>query len=236
LDCGVLQYSFNKLKEDLMMKNKFQISFKRLVSVIIPLCSLIISCNTSTQQPPDTSTQQPPDTSTQQPPDTSTQQPPDTSTTLAEQKISDSDITGWSTSAANADTFCVYPIDSFYCCAPGSADGGATPYDSAGCKEVAYQTLTGPSEMIFSSHSMDFLTAGKADSMFTLMKSWKSPVISINGFDTSTAFATKALQSLTVYAHFNKYYLEFYILGVTDEAAGFDAATKFLNVYKNRIK
>ena len=206
--------------EDLIMKIKSQISFKRLVSVVIPFFSLIISCSSSTQQAPDTSSKH----------------LPDTSTTLLELKISDSDIPGWSTSAANADTFCIYPVDSFYCCAPGSVDGGATPYDSAGCNEVAYQTLTGPSEMIFSSHTMDFLTAGKATSMFTLMKSLKSPVISIAGFDTSAAFATKALQSFTIYAHFNKYYFEFYILGVTDENAGLNTAIQFLNVYKNRIK
>lgn len=194
------------------MKKNHYILFNRLILRILPLCTLILSCNSSMQPQPQTPT------------------------TIIELKITNSEIPGWSASAANSDTFCVYPIDSLKCCYPGSVDGGATPYETAGCKEVAYQTLTGPSEMIYSSHSMDFVTTSKATSMFTSMKSLKSPVISITGFDTSIAFASKALQSFTVYAHFNKYYFEFYILGVTDDAAGLDAAAHFLTLYKSRIK
>jgi hypothetical protein len=162
--------------------------------------------------------------------------PAPSKTTVDQLEISDAAVSGWAKSTANADTFCTYPIDSFYCCAPGSVDGGAVPYDSSGCKEIAYQTLTGPSPMIYTSYAMDFVTIAKASAMFGISKSSQIPNVAIPGFDISIAFAKSITNGVIVYAHFNKFYIEITLLGYTDDAAALDPASKFLGVFKEKIK
>ena len=158
-----------------------------------------------------------------------------TKTTLAELKIANTDMAGWADSASNGDTFCIYPGDSLYCCGPGSMDGGAVPYDSIGCKEVAFQTLTGPQQMAYAVHIMDFTTSATSTAMYAYIKNRKSSTLTIAGFDTSTAAGTEAINSISVIAHVNKYYFDLAFIGVTDNAAALDAAAKFLTTYKNRI-
>jgi hypothetical protein len=163
--------------------------------------------------------------------------PAPSKTTVDRLEISDSEVAGWAKSSLNGDTFCTYPIDSLYCCVPGSGDGYAIPYDSAGCKEIAYQTLTGPSSEIYSSHAMDFLSVAKASAMFGILKSMKAPNTAIPGFDISTAFADTIINDgLMVYAYFNKFYLEITLVGFTDKSTALATASEFLGVFKGKIK
>jgi hypothetical protein len=157
-------------------------------------------------------------------------------TTVGQLEISDTSVSGWAKSTANGDTFCTYPIDSFYNGPPGSIDGGAIPYDSIGCKEIAYQTLTGPGPMISSSYAMDFATIAKASAMFEYKKFSQIPNLAVPGFDLSTAFAKSLTNGATVYTHFNKFFIEITLLGYTDDAAALDPASKFLDVFKEKIK
>jgi hypothetical protein len=162
--------------------------------------------------------------------------PAPSKTTVGQFEISDTAIAGWAKSTANGDTFCTYPIDSFYNGPPGSIDGGAIPYDSIGCKEIAYQTLTGPSQVISSSYAMDFVTIAKASAMFEYKKFSQIPNLAVPGFDLSTAFAKSLTNGATVYAHFNKFFIEITLLGYTDATAALDPASTFLGVFKEKIK
>jgi hypothetical protein len=163
-------------------------------------------------------------------------EPSPSKTTVDQLEISDSTIAGWSHSSANGDTFCTYPIDSFYCCAPGNVDGGAVPYDSAGCAVIAYQTLTGPNQEISSSYAMDFLTVAKASAMFGKSKSSEASERAISGFDVSTAFADTVINGIKAFAHFNKFYVEITLLGFTDNATALACASEFLSVLKGKIQ
>ena len=159
-----------------------------------------------------------------------------TTTKIDEMKISAADVPGWAASAINQDTFCEYPGDSLYCCAPGSIDGGAVPYDSIGCVQVAFQSLTGPDPMLYSSHSMDFATSAKAKTMFDYIKRRLPSQVALSGFDTAVAVAGVGMQAVQVLAHFNKYYFELAFVGVVDTPACLQSAVRFLTVFKNRIK
>ena len=139
-------------------------------------------------------------------------------------------------SSVNADTFCTYPIDSFYNNAPGSIDGGAIPYDSAGCKEIAYQTLTGPGSEIYSSYAMDFVTVTKASAMFGISKSSQSSFTAVPGFDSSAAFAQSLTNGVKAYAHFNKFYIEITLIGFTDNSTALSTAGEFLGIFKGKIQ
>jgi hypothetical protein len=161
-------------------------------------------------------------------------EPAPSNTTVGQLEISDTAVSGWAKSTANGDTFCTYPIDLFYNGPPGSIDGGAVPYDSIGCKEIAYQTLTGPSPMISSSYAMDFVTIAKASAMFGYKKFSQIPTVAVPGFDISTAFAKSLTNGAMVYAHFNKFYIEITLLG--DSATALASAGEFLNVFKEKIK
>jgi hypothetical protein len=157
--------------------------------------------------------------------------------TVEQLKIPDFAVPGWSQSAQNGDTFAFYPIESLYGDVPGEMDGGAIPYDSLGCKEVAYQKLTGPAPMLYASYAMDFVTSDKAAAMFDHSKaSAASPAVAVPDFDTSAAFATEGFSSVEVYAHLNRFYFEITLIGVTDSAAALDAARDFLTIYKGKIK
>ena len=154
-------------------------------------------------------------------------------TTVDQLEISDSAVSGWAKSSANADTFCTFPIDSFYSGDFG-VDGKAIPYDSGGCKEIAYQTLTGPNSTVFRSYAMDFLTVSKASAMFGILKSMQVPNTAIPGFDISTAFVKSSISGATVYAHFNKFYIEITLVG--DSTTALASAGDFLGVFKEEIK
>jgi hypothetical protein len=163
-------------------------------------------------------------------------EPAPSNTTVGQLEISDTAVSGWAKSTANGDTFCTYPIESFYNGPPGSIDGGAVPYDSIGCKEIAYQTLTGPSPMISSSYAMDFVTVAKATNMFGILKSSQIPNLAVPGFDISTAFGKSLTDGAMVYAHFNKFYMEITLVGFTDKSTALATASEFLGVFKGKIK
>jgi hypothetical protein len=162
--------------------------------------------------------------------------PQPSATTVGQLKIADGEVAGWAKSVANSDTFAAYPIDSLYCCQPGSNDGGAVPYDSGGCKELAYQKLTGPDQMQYASFAMDFVTIEKASAMFEKLKAVRVPNVAIPGFATATAFATTGFYTVSVYAHFNKFYFEIVLIGVTDTTVGLTAAKDFLTIFKGKIQ
>jgi hypothetical protein len=163
-------------------------------------------------------------------------EPVPSKTTVDQLEISDSDISGWAKSTANGDTFCTYPIDSFYNGPPGNIDGGAVPYDSIGCKEIAYQTITGPSTMLCFSYAMDFITVSKASAMFGYEKFSQIPNVSIPNYTISNAFAKSIINGVMVYAHFNKFYIEIKLIGFTDNTAALTSAGEFLDVFKGKIK
>ncbi len=157
-------------------------------------------------------------------------------TAVGELMIDSAEVPGWAPSSANGDTFCSYPIDSFYSKEPGAIDGGAVVYDSVGCKQIAFQMLTGPDPEIYSSHAMDFATPAKALAMFDYSRSLWDSLLSVPTFDGSTAVARTVMNGVVAYAHFNKFYFEITLLGFTDRPAALSTAGTFLNAFERKIK
>src|SRR5664279_1606882 len=108
----------------------FQSRFCGIIMSMAIFCTVHLSCNsTQPTQPP-------------------LELP--TKTTLSEMKISEADMPSWADSVSNQDTFCIYSIDSLYAGGWRSINGGAVPYDSIGCKRVAFQSLTDLQQMAYS--------------------------------------------------------------------------------------
>jgi hypothetical protein len=167
-------------------------------------------------------------------------EPVPSKTTVGQLQIAIAEVPGWIQSADNSDTFCTYPIAGMYNDMPGNIDGGATLYDSMGCKELAYQALTGPlagpNPEVCSSYAMDFVTVAKASAMFNYEKSHTSSRVNIPSFDNSTAFAKPINSGVKAFARFNKFYIEVTLGGFADSAAALTTASQFLGVFKDKIK
>jgi hypothetical protein len=146
-------------------------------------------------------------------------------------QIADNELSGW-TQAAGFDTFYTMPIDTLN----RLIDGPEQTYKDYGCKEIAYQTLTGPDPKVFSSFAMDFVTVSKAAAMFNYKKLQVGPGKNISSFDDATAFATTVENGVTAYAHFNKFYLEMKLEGFADTVEVLAVAGQFLNAFKAKIK
>jgi hypothetical protein len=165
-------------------------------------------------------------------------QPPLSSLSFDKLPIMSADISGWTP----ADTGVVFADTSKSNVFWVLLDGGASEYFIPGFREGMVQNLRGPlldsadTNMLII-YAIDYQTAANASKMFGIKKAdWAAGngTVSISPFDKSVAIG-KVVAGFIACAHFDQYYIELTLTNFADSTSAENAASRFLQFYKQKI-
>lgn len=190
---------------------------KNILSAAVCWCLLAIMCSKSPTQPPPLST-----------------------LSLDQLELKSTDVSGWAQGTGqNAPaTFDTTFGSVFYVL----LDGGATEYFIPGFKEGMLQNLRGPlldsvdTNSLFI-YTIDYTTAANASNMFEKRKvDWNAGngIVSVSPFDKSVVIG-KVVAGFIACAHFEQYYIELTLTNFADSTSAENAASRFLQFYKQKI-
>jgi len=155
-----------------------------------------------------------------------------TVTTVSQLRLFNGDISGW-VESSNADSFNIYTGTEL----ENPLDGGADVYTGMGMIQAFIQDVEGPSPQRLIVYAMDFGSPAAATQMFAQEQGQMGATsIPIRGYDVATAFATSVSggTGVTVYAHFDKFYLQLMLTGFSNQTDAMSKAYMFLHLFNLR--
>jgi hypothetical protein len=156
-------------------------------------------------------------------------------TSVGQLQITPTDVSGWTQSDFNT-----YPGATLR----GPLDGGADLYMAGGggpgegqMIDAAIQDMTGPSGKSLTAYCMDYGNEISAIGMQQVLVNSFSNLVNIPYFSDTLAVGVPATSpgAITIYAHFNKFFIQLAITGCQNQTEALQTASLFLQIYQSKI-
>ena len=154
-------------------------------------------------------------------------------TTVRQLRLFNGDVSGW-IEATTADSFNIYTGTEL----ENPLDGGADAYTNMGMIQAFIQDMVGPNPEGLVIYAMDFGSNDAAVAMYKQEQAqWGATSLPVGSYPSATAFAVVVSggTGVTVYANFDKFYLQLMLTGFSNQTDAMSKAYMFLHLFYLRV-